>query len=121
MNDNQKYVLGIGTGLVVILLLFVPWVYRAGYPEQANAGYRAIFLDPPKLYEGSYYGTKVHLASINYFQQRVTIAAVVLCTVVAFFLFRENDRAVQGILIDPSEVPAEPISSAPSRGAPARP
>ena len=87
MNKYQKCVVGIGAGLIVGLLLYVPWEYHNAYRAPESIGYRSIFSNaPPNINEQN----SITSASINYTQVRMTIGAVLVAMIAAFLILRNQ-------------------------------
>ena len=104
MNAPQRIVLTIGFLLLLVVVLFPPWVFIYKHPELAAlerpAGYHFILgqhapqdrTELARLFHMSYYAADLGFMNIRIDQTRLTfeIVGVLLLTVIPYFLVRSS-------------------------------
>jgi|SRR6266850_1575842 len=110
MNLAQRLVLTIGSVLLLVAILFPPWVYTCKYPELAGveraAGYHLIFgqhtpQDPTALARlfslGEGNNVQLEFFNVRIDQTRLTfqIIGILLLTTILYFLLRSPAPSIR--------------------------
>ncbi|WP_424319242.1 hypothetical protein [Candidatus Methylomirabilis sp.] len=106
LNRTQRVILGVGGCLLLVTLLYVPWVYTVdaggGVHLQRNAGYRLLF-QPPNPYGavriGMVYevGERFVIVKIDTTRVLLQLAAIVTGTALLMFLFSHRNLFTQSL------------------------
>lgn len=102
LNRTQRIMLGVGGCLLLVTLLYVPWVYTVdaggGVHLQRNAGYRLLF-QPPNPYGavriGMVYEASFVIVKIDTTRVLLQLAAIVTGTALLMFLFHHRKLVTQ--------------------------